>query len=125
VNRTPQETADAWRNVERLAWRVLRYARDLDNPDGVWGLYQQLGEALSKIGRQHVQVEYDLSYYGGDYHKVGQFAYLPLDEIDRSTGNEDEQLKTVFKKLVGDPVHIVHYSFDILYDGDGHEWPTT
>ena len=26
-------------------------------------------------------VEYDLSFFGGDYNGVGQFAYIPVDDI--------------------------------------------
>ena len=30
-----------------------------------------------------VRVEYDMDYWGGDYSKVGQFAYVPFEVIDR------------------------------------------
>jgi hypothetical protein len=70
-----------------------------------------------------VRVEYDLNYRGGDYDKVGTFAYIPLDAIDRLPGNSPgKKLKTAFTVLVGDPRHIVHYTFDEVYDQDGNEW---
>jgi len=70
-----------------------------------------------------IRVEYDLNYQGGDYDKVGNFAYIPLDNIDRQSGKDfDKKLKTAFAVLVGDPIHIVHFTFDQVYDQDGNEW---
>ena len=73
--------------------------------------------------RKCVRVEYDLDYWGGDYSKVGQFVYVPHEVIDRLPGTHiDKKLKTAFTVLVGDPRHIVHYTFDEVYDQDGNEW---
>ena len=70
-----------------------------------------------------IRIEYDLNYRGGDYDKVGKFAYIPLDNIDRLPGSSPgKKLKTAFMVLVGDPIHIVHYTFDEVYDQDGNEW---
>ena len=70
-----------------------------------------------------VRVEYDLNYWGGDYSKVGQFAYIPHEVIDRLPGKDhDKKLKTAFTVLVGDPRHIVHYTWDEPTDQDGNEW---
>ena len=70
-----------------------------------------------------VRVEYDKTYFGGDYDKTGDYAYIPLDNIDRQSGKDfDKKLKTAFAVLVGDPRHIVHYAFDEVYDQDGNEW---
>ena len=70
-----------------------------------------------------IRIEYDLNYRGGDYDKVGKFAYIPLDNIDRQSGKDfDKKLKTAFAVLVGDPIHIVHFTFDEVYDQDGNEW---
>ncbi len=72
-----------------------------------------------------VRVEYDLDYWGGDYSKVGQFAYIPQEVIDRLPGkNPDRKLRTAFTVLVGDPRHIIHYTFDETFDQDGNEWRT-
>lgn len=61
-----------------------------------------------------VEVEYDLTYRGGDYHDVGDFVYLPIE------GLTDENLSERFQAQTGiDPVHIVHYCFDELYDAGG------
>ena len=72
--------------------------------------------------RKCVRVEYDLNYRGGDYDKVGNFAFIPLDAIDRLPGNDpDKNLQMAFTVLVGDPQHIVHYTLDEVYDQDGNE----
>ena len=61
-----------------------------------------------------IRVEYDRNYYGGDYHGVGTFAFLPED------GLTDDNLKDRFKAHTGfDPQHVIHYTFDEIYDGDG------
>jgi len=72
-----------------------------------------------------VRVEYDLRYSGGDYQKVGDFAYIPLNIIDAVRGNltDDERLKAAFRATTGhDPIHIVHYTFDEVYDENGNPW---
>ena len=66
----------------------------------------------------HLQVEYDLAYCGGDYGNSGDFAYIPVALVDRCGSVEQ-----AFLKYTGhDPVHIVHYSEDELFDQDGDEW---
>jgi hypothetical protein len=70
-----------------------------------------------------VRVEYDMDYWGGDYSKVGQFAYIPHEVIDRLPGkDQDRKLRTAFAVLVGDPRHVVHYTWDEPTDQDGNEW---
>jgi hypothetical protein len=70
-----------------------------------------------------VRVEYDLDYYGGDYSKVGQFAYIPHAVVDKLTGMDmDKKLARAFEMLVGDPRHIIHFTWDEAYDQDGNEW---
>lgn len=72
-----------------------------------------------------VRVEYDLSYTGGDYHKVGDFTYVPLKVIDAVRGGltDDERLKAAFRATTGyDPIHVVHYTFDQVYDENGNPW---
>jgi len=76
-----------------------------------------------RLPKKCVRVEYDLDYWGGDYSEVGQFAHIPHEVIDRLPGNDDDaKLRTAFTVLVGDPRHIVHYTFDEAYDQDGNEW---
>ena len=70
-----------------------------------------------------VRVEYDMDYWGSDYSGVGRFACIPHHVLDRLPGKDlDRKLKTAFTVLVGDPVHIVHYSWDEPTDQDGEEW---
>lgn len=61
-----------------------------------------------------IAVEYDLKYYGGDYHGYGETALLPFE------GLTDDNLHERFRQQTGhDPVHIVHYTFDEPVDADG------
>ncbi len=72
-----------------------------------------------------IRVEYDPDYGGGNYSKVGRFAYVPLDAIGAVPGSltGDQRLKAAFQIVTGyDPAHIVHYTFDEVYDQDGNEW---
>ena len=70
-----------------------------------------------------MRVEWDPDYYGGDYATVGRFNYVPHEVIDRLPGDDpDTKLRTAFAALVGDPRHIVHYTFDDAFDQDGNEW---
>jgi len=73
---------------------------------------------------KHFSVEYDLAYYGGDYSGVGQFVYLPLDELKYGEGLSDEQkaVGDLFNEKTGhDPSHIVNYNLDELVDKNGNE----
>lgn len=65
--------------------------------------------------RKFVQVEYDKDYYGGDYGNVGDFFLLPED------GLTDENLPERFRKATSlDPIHIIHYTLDDVYDWEGN-----
>ncbi len=69
--------------------------------------------------RRCIQVEFDLEFFGGNYNKVGQFAYIPLDEI----GTAPDAVATVFEKQTGHSrQHIVHYCPDETYDQEGKPW---
>jgi hypothetical protein len=78
-----------------------------------------------QIGRQVtpcVRVEYDLSYWGGDYAGVGEFIQIPLALVEsmRSITTADDVVDMAFRKLTHqDSAHIIHYSLDELYDQDG------
>lgn len=63
-------------------------------------------------------VEYDLSYTGGDYDKVGQFALVPVERFDE-LGMEE-----AFTRATGhDPIHIIHYSPDEPVTANGEPPP--
>lgn len=75
---------------------------------------EELADACFDMHEPHIQVEWDRSYWGGDYSGVGRFAYLPFN------GLTDENLPERFREVTGhDPVHIIHYTFDELYDEHG------
>ena len=66
-----------------------------------------------------IRVEYDLSFFGGDYNGVGQFAYVPVDDI----GHTPDAVEAAFEKLTGhDRVHIIHYCPDETFDENGKPW---
>jgi len=61
-----------------------------------------------------IRVEYDLAFCGGDYNKVGDFAYIPVANIGRN-------VEAAFEKQTGHKrVHIIHYSEDERYDSQGN-----
>jgi hypothetical protein len=67
--------------------------------------------------RPHIRFEYDLDYAGGNYSKVGDFAYVPA-ELCLRLGDEE-----AFEQHTGiDRIHIASYCPDELYDEDGNEW---
>jgi hypothetical protein len=64
----------------------------------------------------HTRVEYDLEFSGGNYDKVGRFAYIPHSLIDKYDGDAG----AAFKEATGhDPIHIIHYTVDEVYDAEG------
>jgi hypothetical protein len=66
-----------------------------------------------------IRVEYDLDFAGGNYSGVGQFAYVPLNDI----GHAPDAVEAAFEKLTGHGrVHIVHYCPDKTFDEDGNPW---
>ncbi len=71
-----------------------------------------------------VKVEYDLSFWGGDYEGVGQFVHIPLSLIDECALQDpdgDDGVELAFTKTTKqDSVHIIHYSLDELYDQGGN-----
>ena len=67
----------------------------------------------------HIMVEYDLSFYGGDYSKVGRFAYVPSYWVFML------EVEAAFNIATGiDPVHIVSYNLDEIYfyNEERKEW---
>jgi hypothetical protein len=56
-----------------------------------------------------INVEYDLTYTGGDYNRTGSFVHVPVYMIELHGGDTPK----AFKEVTGiDPIHIVHYSPD-------------
>ncbi len=59
-----------------------------------------------------IQVEYDESFWGGDYSKVGKLVLVHQSTVEK-LGSVD----AAFRATTGlDPIHIIHYSEDDLYD---------
>jgi hypothetical protein len=64
----------------------------------------------------HFQVEFDLNFHGGDYDEVGDFAYVPVGLVAKMG------MEKAFQEFTGhDPVHIIHYTEDELFDSEGVE----
>lgn len=66
--------------------------------------------------RRHIYVEYDTSYSGGLYHKVGEHVLIPLSAIE-NCDNDVKRAFTLVTKL--DSIHIVHYDPHVYYNQDG------
>lgn len=68
--------------------------------------------------QQYVRVEYDEDFFGGDYSKTGDLAFVKLVDVN-SLGS----VEAAFKATTGiETIHIIHYSLDELYDADGEFW---
>lgn len=67
----------------------------------------------------HIRVEYDTEYFGGDYNRVGQFAFIPegLYPFVYETVEEAFEAYTGINRQ-----HVVHYSSDERFFPDGTEW---
>ena len=67
-------------------------------------------------------VEWDRGYTGGNYNGAGDIAYVPFKLLD-GKGEESEQVARAFAAHEGvSSCHIVHYTFDEVYDSEGEEW---
>jgi hypothetical protein len=91
-------------------------AADLLQKSG-WELPKNELEFYEETDR--VRVEYDLSYWGGDYSDVGETVVikvqLPVDE-----NSEEEVVESVFFQQTNiKPEHIIHY--EVLTDDDEDE----
>lgn len=65
----------------------------------------------------YVQVEYSLRYRGGDYDGVGDFAYIPDSLQDPLT---EDNIAERFKQHTNiDPIHIIHFDLDELFNAEG------
>lgn len=71
-----------------------------------------------------VRVEYDPSFWGGDYDGVGQFVHIPLSLIEECALQDpdgDDGVELAFTKCTTqDCIHIIHYTPDELYDQRGN-----
>lgn len=78
-------------------------------------LVEKLAER-DKARKPHVPVEYSLAYFGGDFHAVGDFAYVPMELIERHGGN----VGAAFHEHTGhDCRHMIHYTLDEICDENG------
>jgi hypothetical protein len=84
--------------------------------------YARLDQAEASVRAQrvlHLKVEYDARYTGGEYSGMGETTFLPLPEIKALEEHLgfDGAIKALFKNKTGlDPLHIVHYSSDEMYN---------
>lgn len=76
----------------------------------------EMDAIMSPVDHPHVQVEYDTSFYGGNYAGHGQRVYVPEALIDLVGGD----VAAAFAKLARiDAVHMVGYTGDERFDADG------
>lgn len=81
-------------------------------------------EAASQhLSARHIRFEYDLTFMGGDYSGVGNFAYVPLRAVIEASVNADssgDSMLEAFRKHTGiDPVHVVNYTSDEEFSSEG------
>lgn len=122
-----------WENEDAFDVRDLPSPPDHYKPEGVEGddalkiaFSIDLGDLTDEGHNPKTEiekcarVEFDSNYSGGDYSGVGSFVHIPLRIIDQYEGDEGEQLKAAFNSFTNlNPVHIIHYSLDELYDLEG------
>ena len=96
------------------------------NPDASEALAQCLLDWFQDVWRTLrvpcLPVEYDPRYFGGNYSKVGRFAYLPHYLVNSSDGNTEQDKIANAAKSCGHsfvPENIVHYNWDEPVDIDG------
>jgi hypothetical protein len=65
---------------------------------------------------RYVQVEYDNQFYGGDYTGTGSFILIRVTDVQR-LGSVENAFRVMARM---EPVHIIHYSEDELYDSKGN-----
>ena len=76
----------------------------------------EMDAIMSDADHPHVQVEFDTSFYGGDYTGVGEHAYIPEALVDLFGGD----VGAAFAKLTRiDAVHMVSYAGDQRFDAYG------
>lgn len=76
----------------------------------------EMNAILSEADHPHVRVEFDMSYYGGNYDSVGSHVYVPEALIDLMDGD----VAAAFSKFARvDAVHMVGYTGDQRFDADG------
>ena len=64
--------------------------------------------SAAAAGAPHFRVEYDLSFTGGEYSGVGQFAYVPLSLVDEGLSPEE-----AFTRHTGlAAFHTIQYTLD-------------
>lgn len=64
--------------------------------------------------KRYIQVEYDEQFYGGDYSGTGDLILVSLTDI-QNLGSVENAFRVAASM---EPVHIIHYSEDELYDSN-------
>lgn len=76
----------------------------------------EMNAIMSPVNHLHMRVEFDTSFYGGDYTGQGEYAYVPEALVDVAGGD----LPAAFAMLTRiDSVHIVSYESEERFDADG------
>lgn len=76
----------------------------------------EMNAIMSDADHPHVKVEFDMSYYGGNYDSVGSYVYVPEALIDLMDGD----VAAAFSKFARiDTVHMVGYTSDQRFDAEG------
>lgn len=93
---------EQWLEVYRMRDGSLEKLADLDEINA--GHEDLSDDPELPLG---IEVEFDLTYSGGNYGGIGEMAWVPCKLIDDCDG----EVEVAFQKLTGiSPLHIVHYS---------------
>jgi len=68
----------------------------------------------------HIEIEYDKSYWGGDYTQVGDYAYIPFELVDAIGAEEAFQIATGCDRA--NIVNVNHSEDEQIYRKDGTNW---
>lgn len=69
---------------------------------------------------EHIKVEFDLNYSGGEYSGVGATVLIPVSNL--ALDEKDWNVEAAFEKQTGySRIHIIHYTLDDIFDEKG-EW---
>lgn len=81
---------------------------------GGWPGYDCVSFEVRRI-EECIEVEYDEEYSGGNYSGVGKKVMIPWRIVDEIGCVSKDDVNEAFQKVTGlNPIHIVHYSNEIV-----------
>lgn len=130
IRRSPEELAQHARRLVASGWEVGRWNLPGDPPkpgddEGGHPLCEGCETSPCVCADRnegypsgaYLLFEYDLGYWGGNYSGTGTTAYVPAALV------EEHEAQEAFRRHTGhDPVHVIRYDLDRLFDAQGGEF---